>query len=154
MKANVKTLFAATLIAGIFIAGGAFADDRRGNPYLEHYDGRTAHQYDYQRERPDYRNNDWRVARYVDSLQAEQRTRIEQGLRSGELTRFEAQGLMAEQFEIERLQRKYMADRDIDQYERRRLMNELEDASRNIWRQKHDAQNRYDFRPPWFAYYR
>lgn len=151
MHASFKTLIAASLLAGAFAAGNANADFGRGNPYLDGHDGRAQHHEAFDRyERPDYRFNDARTAHYIDRMQAQQRERIEQGIRSGELTRPEAQRLMAEQRDIERQQRRYLADNHLSPFERQRLMNELEDASRNIWRQKHDAQARNDYRPAWW----
>jgi hypothetical protein len=146
MKTSIKTLIATTLL---LVAGAASADGFRANPYLP--DGPRHQQFD-RYERPDFRYNDDRAERYIDRMQAELRDRIQQGIRSGELTPREAQRLVAEQREIERLQHMYMADRRINPFERQRLMSELEQASRNIWREKHDAQDRDDFRPPWYAY--
>lgn len=149
MKASnlVKTLIASTLLSATFVAGSAVADGGYG------YYGNPGRTSAYQaNERFDYRYNDARTMRYVDQMQAQQRARIEQGIRSGELTQKEAARLLAEQRNIERMQSKYMADARLAPKERQRLMNELEDASRNIWREKHDAQERNDFRPPWYAY--
>ncbi|MDD4880336.1 MAG: hypothetical protein PHR30_18530 [Gallionellaceae bacterium] len=153
MKATLKTLIATTLLSGAVVAGSASAFDGRGNPGFGRYDGpQTQYQQADRYQRPDFRFNDERSARYIDQMQAQQRQRIQQGIRSGELTPREAQRLMAEQQQIERMQRRYMADNRLNPFERQRLMAELEDASRNIWREKHDAQARNDFRPPWFAY--
>ncbi|NTV96001.1 MAG: hypothetical protein HGA75_11395 [Thiobacillus sp.] len=153
MKASLKTLIAATLLTGAFAAGNANADFGRGNPYLNDHDGRPQPYQQFDRyERPDYRFNDGRTLRYIDQMQAQQRARIQDGIRSGELTPREAQRLIAEQREIERMQHLYLADNRLNPWERQRLMNELEDASRNIWREKHDAQDRNDFRPAWFVY--
>lgn len=153
MKATIKTLIATTLLSSAFVAGNASAFDSRGNHGFGGYDGHPTQYHQADRyQRPDFRYNDARSARYIDQMQARQRQRIQQGIRSGELTPREAQRLMAEQQQIERMQHRFMSDNRINPFERQRLMAELEDASRNIWREKHDAQDRNDFRPPWFAY--
>lgn len=153
MKASLKTLIATSLLSTAFIGGSAYADAGRGYPGYGGFDGHHAQYQQYDRhEHFDYRYNNQRAARHIDQIQAQQRARIQQGIRSGELTPREAQRLIAEQQQIERQQRFYMADGRLNPHERQRLMIELEDASRNIWRQKHDAQDRNDYRPAWFAY--
>lgn len=156
MKASLKTLIALSLLSGTVVAGSASADFGRGQPGYGGYDGRAPQQFEHKDgpdfrhdARPDYRFNDWRVARHVDQMQAGQRQRILQGLRSGQLTQNEADRLLQEQQDIERLQRKYMRDARLAPHERQRLMSELEEASRNIWRERHDAQTGY---APWFAW--
>lgn len=156
MQASLKTLIALSLLSGTIVAGSASADFGRGQPGYGGFDGRAPQQFDRKDgpdfrhdARPDYRFNDWRVARYVDQMQAQQRQRIQQGLRSGQLTPKEADRLMKEQQEIERMQHKYMSDNRLAPNERQRLMAALEEASRNIWRERHDAQTG---NTPWYAW--
>jgi hypothetical protein len=143
--ANVMRRIVATVLLSGALSASASAHDAWDNPG-QYMRGAQHH------ERPDFRFNDVRSARYIDQMQAQQRARIQQGIRSGELTPKEASRLVAEQREIERLQRLYMSDSRITAKERQRLMAELEQASRNIWREKHDAQDRNDFRPNKFVY--
>ena len=68
--------------------------------------------------------------------------RIRQGIRSGELTRREAGRLEAEQARIRVSERNARRDGYISPRERARLDRELDRASRDIYRQKHDGQDR------------
>lgn len=76
----------------------------------------------------------------INQRQYEQYERIDQGVRSGELTREEAQTLRAEQRAISREERAYRADGVLSAGERRELQRELDEASRNIYEEKHDAE--------------
>jgi hypothetical protein len=68
--------------------------------------------------------------------------RIGQGIRSGELTRREAERLEAQQARIRVDERFARADGHVGPRERARLDRELDRASRDIYRQKHDGQVR------------
>jgi hypothetical protein len=74
------------------------------------------------------------------------RERIKYGLRTGELTPRESARLLAEQREIERLQRMYQHDGRLSPSEREHLMAELDHASRHIWHEMNDRQDRDDRR--------
>lgn len=78
----------------------------------------------------------------IDRMQSQQHQRIIQGMRSGELTRGEAQRLFAEQRSIHGQERAYRADGYLSRGERRDLYRDLRAADRHIYRQKHDAQTR------------
>lgn len=78
----------------------------------------------------------------VNARQHHQAHRIGQGIKSGELTRREARGLAEQQRDIRQLKRAYKSDGSLTAAERRDLHHEQNQASRNIWRQKHDAQER------------
>jgi hypothetical protein len=71
-----------------------------------------------------------------------EQVRIHQGVRSGELTRRETRRLEAEQARIRVDERFARADGTITPRERARLNNERRHASRDIYRQKHDRQDR------------
>jgi hypothetical protein len=71
-----------------------------------------------------------------------QQQRIRQGIRSQELTRREAARLGAGQARIRVAERYAKADGRVTRRERHRLDNMLDRASRNIYRQKHDSQDR------------
>jgi hypothetical protein len=73
-----------------------------------------------------------------------QRERIRDGIRSGELTRREANRLINQQRRIESYERRSrLDDGRLDWQERRRLHQMLNRSSRNISREKHDGQDRF-----------
>lgn len=77
----------------------------------------------------------------VDARQAEQAQRIEQGRVGGQLTKPEAHRLQHEQRHIARAERHAKADGVVTAAERKRLTAMQDRASRDIRRQKHDAQS-------------
>lgn len=78
----------------------------------------------------------------IDNRQARQMERIEQGVRSGQLTRFEAIKLRAQQRDIARLERKFERDGRLTPAERRHLTMLQDRASRMIRAEKHDNETR------------
>jgi hypothetical protein len=78
----------------------------------------------------------------VNVRQERQQARIRQGVRSGELTRREAHRAREEQRDIRQLERAYKSDGTLTRAERVDLHREQNQASRQIYRQKHDAQDR------------
>jgi hypothetical protein len=78
----------------------------------------------------------------ADGRQQVQRTRIRQGVASGEVTRVEARRLRAEQRHIRRTERRAEADGTVTSRERARIQRKQNRASRDITRQKHDGQDR------------
>ncbi len=76
----------------------------------------------------------------IDHRQANQRDRIQQGVASGDLTRREAARLIGQQRDIRRTERRFAADGFVGPRERAMLHHQLDHASRNIYRQRHDAQ--------------
>jgi len=78
----------------------------------------------------------------VNQRQHNQRERIQQGVKSGELTRRETGRLVEEQRDIRQLERGYKSDGTLTGAERRDLQHEQNQASRDIYRQKHDEQDR------------
>jgi hypothetical protein len=78
----------------------------------------------------------------VNTRQHNQQGRIVQGARSGELTRHETGRLVNEQRDIRQLERQYKSDGALTRDERRDLHQEQNEASRHIYNQKHDAQDR------------
>lgn len=78
----------------------------------------------------------------VNARQNNQRDRIQQGVRSGELTRRETRGVVEEQRDVRQLERAYKSDGELTGAERRDLHHEQNQASRDIYDQKHDAQDR------------
>jgi hypothetical protein len=82
------------------------------------------------------------LASGINKKEHREQARIRQGIRSGELTRAEARRLEAEQARIRVDERFDRADGKLTLKERRQLHKELRRASRDIYRQKHDNQNR------------
>jgi len=79
----------------------------------------------------------------IDGREREQRQRIRQGRQSGELTHREAARLAREQRQIRREERRFRAnDGHLGPRERARLNHDLNRASRDIYRQKHDGQQK------------
>ena len=78
----------------------------------------------------------------VNARQHNQRDRIQQGVKSGELTRRETGRVVEEQRDVRQLERAYKSDGTLTGAERRDLHHEQNQASRDIYRQKHDGQDR------------
>ena len=76
----------------------------------------------------------------VDQRQANQEKRIDKGIASGQLTKRETRRLEKEQAAVNRAEDKAKADGTVTAQERRRLHKAQNHASRDIYRQKHDAQ--------------
>ncbi len=84
-----------------------------------------------------------RTARDINSRQNEQRQRIQQGLRSGELTRAEAQQLREREARLGRAEAQDRRDgHRLTEAERRALQARLNRNSRAIYQQKHNKQYR------------
>ena len=81
-------------------------------------------------------------AKTINGIEHREQLRIRQGIRSGELTRAEARRLEAEQARVRVDERFARADGRLTPKERERLHKELRHASRDIYRQKHDNQDR------------
>ncbi|MET0535962.1 MAG: hypothetical protein ABW171_17230 [Steroidobacter sp.] len=80
--------------------------------------------------------------RGVNQRQQNQHQRIKQGVQSGELTRRETGALAREQRDVRQLERAYKSDGELTRAERVDLHQEQNQASRHIYNQKHDAQDR------------
>lgn len=78
----------------------------------------------------------------VNARQHNQQDRIQAGVRSGELTRHETRALAGEQRDVRQLERAYKSDGTLTGAERLDLRHEQNQASREIYQQKHDAQDR------------
>lgn len=74
--------------------------------------------------------------------QVNQQERIQEGKRSGELTRGEAAALQAQQAKIQHDKKEAKEDGVVTPAERAKLKREQRRASKNVYRQKHDAQGR------------
>lgn len=78
----------------------------------------------------------------VTERQINQQELIQEGKRSGELTRREKRHLQMQQAKIQHDKKEAKADGVVTPQERRQLNREQNRANRNIYRQKHDAQSR------------
>lgn len=78
----------------------------------------------------------------VNHRQHHQDARIKQGVKSGELTREEAQGLRQDRREIRQKEHAYKADGTLTKEERKDLHHDLNASSKEIYQEKHDAEKR------------
>ena len=78
----------------------------------------------------------------INKREYHEQQRINQGIRSGELTRREAERLEAGIAKIRVDERYAKSDGNVSPRERARLNRELNRESRAIYRQKHDGQDR------------
>ena len=78
----------------------------------------------------------------LDAREHNQRDRIAQGVRSGELTRPETRRLVAGERRLHRHERYAKADGIVTPGERARLQRNANRMSQRIYRQKHDRQSR------------
>jgi hypothetical protein len=78
----------------------------------------------------------------VNARQQNQQARIRQGVRSGELTGHEARKLEHEERGVRKEERQDKADGQLTAAERKDLHQDLNKASRDIYAQKHDGQER------------
>jgi hypothetical protein len=74
--------------------------------------------------------------RGVDRRQANQRARIKQGWRSGDLNRKQVARLRKNQRQIGKMERRFGADGHYNRHERRIIKHKLDRASKRIWRMK------------------
>jgi Spy/CpxP family protein refolding chaperone len=80
----------------------------------------------------------------IDARQHNQAHRIFQGVRSGQLTPDETKMLLTQQKEIRENEREMKSDGNLTWEERKQLHHQLNEASRDIYREKHDEE-----RMPW-----
>ena len=78
----------------------------------------------------------------LDAREQNQRQRIVQGVRSGELTRSETRRLIAGERRLHRHERYAKSDGIVTAGERARLQRNANRMSARIYRQKHDPQSR------------
>ena len=78
----------------------------------------------------------------VNRREHRQKNRIKEGVKSGELSKDEAQTLRQEQKAIRQEEREMKSDGTFTKEERKELHKELNEASQNIYEEKHDAEKR------------
>jgi uncharacterized membrane protein YebE (DUF533 family) len=138
MKSNLmkNTLGILALSTLGLAATGAQADWDRGN----HGYGFGGHAY----------KQSLVFGQQINERQDRQMDRIQQGMRAGNLTRFEFHELMQEQHRIRAMEQHFRADGMIDAHEFQRMDRALDVASLNIKLEKHDRQERFAYNPlPW-----
>lgn len=79
---------------------------------------------------------------FIDRREANQQRRIDEGIATGQLTRFEAFRLNERLERIEANEARFKADGVVTPLERAELRRELNQNSRAIFREKHDRQGR------------
>ena len=84
----------------------------------------------------------------VNARQQNQQQRIAEGVKSGQLTGREAVRLEREERAVRVEERAYKSDGKLTPAERKHLNQDLNKTSRDIYRQKHDAQTRPGTTPP------
>lgn len=89
--------------------------------------------------------------RDIDARRANQEHRINDGVRSGQLTRGEYQNLEAEQARVRQLERQAKADGYVSPRERAQIREAQNQASSHIYQEKHDSE-RSNARPWWRWY--
>src|SRR5204863_141799 len=85
----------------------------------------------------------------VNRIQDYQQNRIEQGVRSGKITRSEEYRLEQGERAIDRAQRQAMADGHVSSQERARIDRMVQRENRDIYRQSHDSQQAWDRGQQW-----
>ena len=78
----------------------------------------------------------------IDQRQKQQQQRIDQGVKSGELNRKEAERLQKGQARIQKMENKAMADGKMTPKERAKIEKAQDRESKRIFREKHDKQQR------------
>lgn len=76
----------------------------------------------------------------IDKREANQEKRIEQGVKSGALTKRETARLEAGQEKVEKMEDKAKADGEVTRQERKRIHHEQNHQSRRIYDKKHNRR--------------
>src|SRR5262245_5222930 len=85
----------------------------------------------------------------INQRQDYQQNRIEQGIRSGQITRSEGYRLEQGERAIDQAQRRAMADGHVSAAERARIDRMTDRQGREIYRQSHDSQQAWDRGQSW-----
>lgn len=78
----------------------------------------------------------------INAREYHQDQRMKQGIRSGQLTREETRQLQQERRSIRQEERAYRADGSLNKAERKDLHQDLNQMSKDIYNEKHDAEVR------------
>jgi len=79
---------------------------------------------------------------HVNKRQHHQHARVAQGVKSGELTKAEAKDLRGDQKDIRAEEKEFKADGKLTKDERQELHQDQNAASKEIYQEKHDEQER------------
>jgi hypothetical protein len=131
MKTVISTLVAAAAFA---VMAPAQANGPHG--YVTVQPAYGAHGYGV-------RQHPLKGLREINARQEQQRARIEHGFHRGAITRFEFRRLMAEQHDIQAMERAFVADGFLSPRERMELHRRLDFASRHIIHEARDHQRRF-----------
>ncbi|MEQ1776015.1 MAG: hypothetical protein ABL891_19740 [Burkholderiales bacterium] len=134
MKTTLKTLAAASVLA-VATFGTAQANGPQGYGYVTVQPG---HAYGH-----GVRQHPLAGLREINARQEEQRARIEHGFHRGAITRFEFRRLMAEQHDIQGMERAFVSDGFLSPRERGELHRRLDFASQHIIHEARDHQRRF-----------
>lgn len=141
------------LVASIVLMAGTSAPADADNGYgSKAYHADSRHPGD---ERGWRDHDDYFDPRHIDNTQRRQRDAIAQGVRRGLLTEREADRLIREQRDIERLQRRLESDGRLTAQELARLERELDESRSNIRRQISDddrSYRRYGYVCEWYRW--
>lgn len=141
MNKTIATMITLSLAA--LAAQSALAEPVIARHRLEHrHEAAAEHRAQRQQMNPAQRAARKNRDPGVNQRQFNQRQRIGQGVRSGELTRGETRQLATEQRAIRQEERLYKSDGVMTRDERKDLHQDLNAASRNIYNEKHDAEQR------------
>lgn len=124
MKTTQRTL--ATLLGiglTVLLGNNALADEHQGRAHKQ-------------------MRHDHKAQKNVNAREHRQKERVEQGVRSGQLTKDEAKKLRAQQREIRQEEKQYRADGKFTKEERKDVQRDLNQASKDIYKEKHDAETR------------
>lgn len=151
MKTIIKTLIAAATLTAASVAP-ALADDPHGYGHGyghgNNHGSVYAYGHGYEQGRPVVvpayvPQHPLAGLREINQRQAEQRARIERGFHRGTITRWEFRRLMAEQQDIEAMERAFVSDGFLSPHERGELHRRLDRASRHIFAEAHDQERRF-----------
>jgi polyhydroxyalkanoate synthesis regulator phasin len=78
----------------------------------------------------------------VNAREHRQKARIREGVKSGELTKDEAKSLREEQRAIRKEEHEMKSDGVVTKEERKELHQDLNNANKNIYNEKHDTEKR------------
>ena len=142
MKTIISTLVAA---AAFSVMTPAQADGSRGAGYVTVQPAYSNHGYHGGHGGHGYgaRQHPLEGLREINARQEEQHARIEHGFHRGAITRFEFRRLMAEQHDIQGMERTFVADGFLHPRERMELHRRLDIASQHIVFEARDHQRRF-----------
>ncbi len=139
---NSTLLLAIGWIVALSLTPALHAGDRGGRgAHAKKAHGNHAHPANPKPDTPGTRDPG------VNARQHRQRDRTAQGVRSGQLTKDEAQEIIAQQKTIRAEEKAYKSDGTLTKEERKDLHQDLNAASKNIFEEKHDAETRPDVTP-------